>query len=171
MNCFKWVMLMPTLLGGACFTPSTPPVATIVDAGSAVSDAGVRVDAGASSAADAGSDAGASPDLAVDAGVVDGARDAGKAASTTNAKATPFDRVLVKPKDAQQDADGVKRSAQQCTGAHVSMLRRSARTWWLLEFAPTAPPRTAIDQQRIIDALQASGAFLFVEGDRLMKVK
>lgn len=84
---------------------------------------------------------------------------------------TIFNRLLVKPKDSALGAGQVQAIAEAATGATVAKVRRTAGTFWLVEFAPTSPPRKAAEQKALIAALQKQGGFTVVEGDQIMTIK
>jgi hypothetical protein len=84
---------------------------------------------------------------------------------------TIFNRVLVKPKDASLPVGEITRLVEEAVGAKVESARRTAVGYWLVQLAPTSPPRTTDDQRRVIEQIQAVGAFSVVEGDQLMQLR
>lgn len=141
-----------------------PSPAAAMDAGAAV-----QPDAGPPAAKDAG------PPPMPDAG---SPADAGSLAITSTpsddaprAKSSVFDRVLAKPKDASASLDELKSKVEKATGAKVQSIKKSMRTWVLIEFAPASPARGDAEQRRILDKIEGTGLFSKVEGDRMMKVK
>lgn len=84
---------------------------------------------------------------------------------------TIFNRVMVKPKDASLPVGEITRLVEEAVGAKVESARRTAVGYWLVQLAPTTPPRTTDDQRRVIEQLQAIGAFAIVEGDQLMQIR
>ena len=93
------------------------------------------------------------------------------ASDASSGKATVFDRILAKAKDQSATPDALKATVEAAANAKVKSARRTAVHWLLFQFEPTASGRTADDQQKLIDALKATGVFEAVEGDRLMKVQ
>lgn len=153
--------------------PKKPSASTVADAGLAPPSGTASTTSTTSMASTtsaplsaATTDAGAPP--AADAGFL---LDAGTGATPARAAApaTAFDRVLVKPKDASMSANDVMERAARATGAPVTLARKSARTWFLVQFAPRDPPRDAAAQQKLIDALRGTGLFEKLEADRMMK--
>jgi hypothetical protein len=84
---------------------------------------------------------------------------------------TIFNRYLVKPKGQALPDGELKRLVEEATGAKVQTMRRTAVGYWLVQLEAATPPRTAEDQQKIIEQLQASGAFAVVERDQIMQIK
>lgn len=158
--------------------------ANVVDANNA-SGGAAPVDAGLLAAADAPDlDAGMpadAGDLSPDAGAhpvttasLTATNDAGGGNVTTtsdNGSATPFDRILVKPKVQGGDADALKAAVEKKTGHKIAMMRKTAGKWFLLQFAPTSKGRTADDQSKLVDVIKSMEEIASAEGDRLMKVK
>jgi hypothetical protein len=151
----------------------------------------VVVDAGVVPAAVVVVDAGVVVPAVVDAGVVDvpvvetqvdaghlgdGAVDAGRAAAVrgeaapSGASVAIFNRLLVKPGVKALGQDALETLVEKATGQRVQSVRRTAGTFWLVQMAPTSPPRTRADQQRLIRVLNQSGAFTVVEADQLMTI-
>jgi hypothetical protein len=81
------------------------------------------------------------------------------------------DRLLVKPRDAASAAADIERMVEKQLGAKVTLVRRTAGTFWLVQLEPTKPPRTKQDQERAVARLKKSGTFASVEGDQLMTIK
>jgi hypothetical protein len=146
-----------------------------VDAGATAPPA--SVDAGAPVLAapqEPAADAGAPVDVATASATAnEGAREL-PSATPGQTKATAFDRILAKAKSEPGadtvKADTVKADIERVTGQSVVSVRRSARTWWLISFAPTSPPRDDAAQRQLVDTLKASGLFDKVEGDRMLKM-
>lgn len=86
-------------------------------------------------------------------------------------KGTPFDRILIKPKTQGGDADALKAAVEKKTGHKISLMRKTAGKWFLLQFAPTSKGRTADDQSKLVDVIKSMEEIASAEGDRLMKVK
>jgi hypothetical protein len=158
------------LVSALACSSDAPEKPTATDAGAAP----VVVDAGTASAPGA-IDAGAAP-VVVDAGaasapVVDAGAASAKGESAPAGKASVFDRILVKPKDAAMSKDAAVAAAEKATGAKIGEARKSVRVWYLLVFAPTEPARTAADQAKLVAQLKDAGVFASVEGDAVMKLK
>ncbi len=162
----------------------TAPVDTALDARDAVVDAGIHpVDAGAAAAVtviDAGPGDITVVGQIVDAGHIGDGTDTGEGVppvvkvnkdQLAQAVTSIHNRLLVKPKDKALSPDALEKLASKATGKRVERVRRTAGTFFLVQFAPTTPPRTKVDQQRLITALQKTGAFTVVEGDQLMTIK
>jgi hypothetical protein len=172
-------MLLSLLALAACSTDNKN--ANVVDASSASSGA-APVDAGLLATADAPdldagmpSDAG---DLAPDAGAnpvttaaVTTTNDGGGVKPNLEAKGTPFDRILVKPKVQGGDADALKSAVEKKTGHKIALMRKTAGKWFLLQFAPTSKGRTADDQSQLVDVIKSMEEIASAEGDRLVKAK
>jgi hypothetical protein len=92
-------------------------------------------------------------------------------ANGTPSQVTVFNRVLVKPNERTTNAGAVEELAEKITGQPVERCRKTGVSFWLLQFAPTSPPRDRAAQQKLIALLQASGEFAVVEGDQVMTVK
>lgn len=99
--------------------------------------------------------------------VVDKDPQDGKEAATFSV----FNRILAKAKTKDMTPQKVQDLAEEATGMKVEKVRRTAGTFWLIQFAPVTPVRQQADQAKLIDKLKASGAFAIVEGDQLMKLK
>ena len=84
---------------------------------------------------------------------------------------TIFNRILAKANDNTLNPGQVQALAEGATKATVLRVRRTAATFWLIEFAPTSPPRKAADQAALIAALKKVGSFKIVEGDQVMTIK
>lgn len=82
-----------------------------------------------------------------------------------------FDRLLVKPKAKSERPEALQKQIEKLLGQKVKSLRRTGGAFWLVQLAPTTPPRTTLDQARAIEKLQKSGAFQSVEGDQLLTLK
>jgi len=156
----------------------------VVDAGTVVVDAGVHlVDAGAAAAVtviDAGPGDITVVEQMVDAGHIGDGTDTGEGVppvvkvnkdQLAQAVTSIHNRLLVKPKDKALSTAALEKLASTATGKPVERVRRTAGTFFLVQFAPTTPPRSRADQQRLITALQKTGAFTVVEGDQLMTIK
>lgn len=117
------------------------------------------LDAGAPAPSDAGSarspDAGAS----------------GASSASAPARASAFDRILAKPKDAAASPDELRARVEKATGQKVELVRKSARTWLLFQFAPRSPPRDDAAQRKLMGDMKDTGLFDNVDADRLMKVQ
>ena len=162
----------------------TSSVETAPDAGTAAVDAGAPlVDAGVvavGAVVDAGPATIPVVEQLVDAGHMGDGTDTGEGLppvvkvdkdQLATAITAVHNRVLVKPKDKGVSPDALEKLASKATGKRIERVRRTAGTFFLLQFAPTSPPRTRADQQRLISALQKTGAFTVVEGDQLMTIK
>lgn len=164
----------------ACPAPPTVVEAGVVDAGAVVVDAGAVV---ATGVVDAGA-------IVVDAGevpTVDAIVDAGTMADVPPPSPSPtptakpdashpvtgfiHDRLLVKPKDTSLSSANIERMVEKQLGVKVQLVRRTAGTFWLVQLAPSSPPRTKQDQERAVARLKKSGTFVSVEGDQLMTIK
>lgn len=132
------------------------------DAGTAVPVVEQQVDAGHMGDADHG-DAGSAKPAGVDA---DGSGP--KKPTVDPIQVTIFNRLLVKPKEKLSPAQ-VQEIAEDVTGEKVETVRRTAGTFFLIQFSPTTPPRTAKEQKALIAKLQKS--FSIVEGDQIMTIK
>jgi hypothetical protein len=84
---------------------------------------------------------------------------------------TIFNRVLARTKARDLHPGQVQELAAQLTKQKVERARRTAGTFWLIQFAPTTPPRGKAEQQQLIEQLKAGGDFEFVEADQIMTVK
>ena len=84
---------------------------------------------------------------------------------------TIFNRILAKAKTRDLNPGQVQELAEQLTKQKVDKTRRTAGTFWLIQFAPTTPPRGKAEQQKLIEQLKAGGDFEFVEADQIMTVK
>jgi hypothetical protein len=179
---YDGVMLRRCLAGFLLATVAAcPSPSAVVDAGAP--DAGaVVVDAGTVAVVDAGTvaaivDAGSVPvvETLVDAGTMaDGPPSPPTTVKPdTTHPVTGFihDRLLVKPKDSASSASAIERMVEKQLGAKVQLVRRTAGTFWLVQLAPTSPPRTKQDQERAVARLKKSGTFVSVEGDQLMTIK
>lgn len=135
----------------------------VADAGDATPDAGATAaKAPAATSVDAGPTA-AKPTTGGGVG--------GAGASGAAVKAGVYDKILVKPKDPALSADAVKALVEEKTGQQVSLVRRTAGKWYLLQLAPKAGGRSAEEQKKVVAALRQVDAFKSVEADRLMQVK
>ena len=83
---------------------------------------------------------------------------------------TIFNRLLVKPK-VKLTQGQVKDLVEEATGQKLELVRKTAGTFWLLQFAPTKPARTAKEQKQLMATLEKSAAFVVVEGDQIMTIK
>ena len=151
---------------GACSTDHAK-TAAVTDAGPPAP--APVVDAGAAPAHDA-RDAGMAATVH-DAGAAAVASDSAASEREPAGKATAFDRVLAKPKDAHADPDALKALVEKKLGVRVLRARKSAGKWVLFEVAPAPGGRDAAAQKKLVDALKEMDAFETVEGDRLMKIK
>jgi len=149
----------------------------------AVADAGVVVPPAAVDVSDAG--------VVADIPVVEDTVDAGHMAdaATTGPKTpvieggtgvnaskdprtfTVWNRVLVKAKSKDLAPGPMQELVEEATGQKVEKVRRTAGTFWLIQFAAVTPVRQKADQQKLIEKLQATGAFAIVEGDQMMTLK
>jgi hypothetical protein len=85
---------------------------------------------------------------------------------------TIFNRVMVRPTEKGLTMQAVQEIAENATGQKVESIRRTAGVFWLLQFAPTTPPRTKAEQQQLIADLKAkTQAFKSVEGDQIMTIR
>lgn len=85
---------------------------------------------------------------------------------------TIFNRVIVRPTEKGLTMQQVQEIAENATGQKVETIRRTAGVFWLLQFAPTTPPRTKAEQQQLIADLKAkTTAFKTVEGDQVMTIR
>jgi hypothetical protein len=84
---------------------------------------------------------------------------------------TVFNRLLVKAKGRDVNAGVVEELAERITGQPVERCRKTGVSFWLVQFAPTSPPRDRAAQQKLIQQLQASGEFAIVEGDQVVTLK
>jgi hypothetical protein len=85
---------------------------------------------------------------------------------------TIFNRVMVRPTEKGLTMQAVQEIAENATGQKVESIRRTAGVFWLLQFAPTTPPRTKAEQQQLIADLKAkTQAFKSVEGDQVMTIR
>jgi hypothetical protein len=84
---------------------------------------------------------------------------------------TVFNRLLVKAKARDVNAGVVEELAERITGQPVDRCRKTGVSFWLVQFAPTSPPRDRAAQQKLIQQLQASGEFAIVEGDQVVTLK
>jgi hypothetical protein len=84
---------------------------------------------------------------------------------------TIFNRILAKAKTRDLNPGQVQELAEQLTKQKVERARRTAGTFWLIQFAPTTPPRGKAEQQKLIEQLKAGGDFEFVEADQVMTAK
>ena len=171
--------LVPVALA-ACPSPPAVVDAGVVDAGVVVVDAGaVVVDAGAPAPVDGGSvptvetivDAGTMADVPSPPPTPPPLETTAKPDTTHPVTGFIHDRLLVKPKDGALSAADIERMVEKQLSAKVKTVRRTAGTFWLVQLAPTTPPRTIDDQRRVIEQLQAVGAFSVVEGDQLMQLR
>lgn len=140
-----------------------PVVEEAVDAGhmadQAGTDAGVVVD-------------GHAPVDAVDAGAGVAVKDPKDVVKPQVPPASVvWNRVMVKAKTKDSSAAALQELVEDVTKAKTLRVRRTAGTFWLIEFEPTNPPRQKPDQEKLIAALQATGAFAVVEGDQLLQLK
>jgi hypothetical protein len=167
--------LLAALLLIACTTDQPKKTdAGATDAGPAA----VVVDAGAASV-DAGSDPVPIPVVTeqVDAGhmgdvkpnniVVDGHA---PVAPDQDLKTKIFNRVIVKPND-KTSAEDVQKLVEDKTGQKLEKVRKTAGTFFLLQFTPTSPPRTKAAQDALIQQLKDTKAFAVVEADQVMTLK
>jgi hypothetical protein len=95
----------------------------------------------------------------------------GDLAAAGAASVAIFNRLLVKPGVKALGQDALETLVEKATGQRVQSVRRTAGTFWLVQMAPTSPPRTRADQQRLIRVLNQSGAFTVVEADQRMTIK
>lgn len=84
---------------------------------------------------------------------------------------TIFNRFLIKPTDKGMPESEIKRVVEDTVGAKVTTLRRTAVGYWLVQLAPSEPPRNADAQKAVIAQLQKAGPFAVVEGDQIMTIK
>jgi hypothetical protein len=83
-----------------------------------------------------------------------------------------FNRVLVKTKDGKLSPAAVQELAEKVTGQKVARVRRTAGTFWLIEFeGDDKKPRDIEAQKRLVRDLDRTGAFAIVEGDQLMQLR
>ena len=97
--------------------------------------------------------------------------DSGKGADNDPLQLTVWNRVLVKAKSKDLSPADLQDLVEQATQAKVAKVRRTAGTFWLVEFTAVTPVRKPADQAKLIEALKGSGAFVVVEGDQVMKLK
>lgn len=165
-----FLVVLPLALA-ACSSdePKKPSATPVVDAGVVIADAGPVaapvVDAGPPPVVDAGPP----PASAAATGAATGSATPASSDAPRGTKSV-FDRVLAKPKEPGASHDAIKKKIED-TGLKVLSVKKSARTWVLIELAPTSPARTAAQQQEAIAALRGTGLFSAIEGDRLMQVK
>lgn len=94
------------------------------------------------------------------------------AAKVDPIQVTIFNRVMVRPTEKGLTMQQVQEIAENATGQKVETIRRTAGVFWLLQFAPTTPPRTKAEQQQLIADLKAkTTAFKTVEGDQVMTIR
>ncbi len=84
---------------------------------------------------------------------------------------TIFNRLIVKPKAKGLTPQAVQELAEEATGKKVATVRRTAGTFFLIQFEPAKPARKLADQQKLMADLNKSGAFANIEGDQLMTIK
>jgi hypothetical protein len=171
------VSLAIAIVASACTTDAPKPD----DAGDVVAEPAAPTDAGAPVAT-------AEPvptvETQVDAGHVGDAPAAvvatpdavntpiAPAAKVDPIQVTIFNRVIVRPLEKGLTMQAVQEIAENATGQKVETIRRTAGVFWLLQFAPTTPPRTKADQQQLIADLTAkTQAFKSVEGDQVMTIR
>jgi len=83
-----------------------------------------------------------------------------------------LNKVLAKLKDpADFDETRLTARVEEVTGAKVATVRKGPFGLLQITFAEADPPRDAAAQKRLVDALLASGAFRFVEPERLLEAK
>lgn len=95
----------------------------------------------------------------------------GKDADKDGLNVVIWNRVMVKVKNKDLSPSDLQETVELATGAKVEKIRKTAGTFWLVQFAPTVPHRKQADQQKLIASLKSSGAFAIVEGDQIMKIK
>jgi hypothetical protein len=171
---------------GAVSAPTTPIAVTppVVDAGVAVPVVEEAVDAGHVSDGGDGGDVGdgvaghtggarIGSGLGAGMGAGIGAPGIGKPppVAVDPLQVTIFNRILARAKTRDLNPGQVQELAERLTKQKVDKTRRTAGTFWLIQFAPTTPPRGKAEQQRLIEQLKSGGDFEFVEADQVMTVK
>ena len=161
--------------GTGCTTdqPKKDHDAGAVDAGE--SEPAQFTDAGAAAAT---TDAGAIPVVTeqVDAGhmgdvqvnTVDGHAPVGPDLAL---KVQIFNRIMVKVAAKDMNPDELRSFVEDKTGQKLDKVRRTAGTFWLLQFTPVNPARTKAAQEALIQKLKDTKAFVVVEGDQVMTLK
>ena len=84
---------------------------------------------------------------------------------------TIFNRYLVKPTEPAMPEGEIRRVVEEVLGTKVTLLRRTAVRYWLVQLEPANPPRQAADQQKVLQQLKATGLFAVVEPDQIMTIK
>jgi len=84
---------------------------------------------------------------------------------------TIFNRYLVKPTEGSMPEGEIRRVVEEVLGAKVTLLRRTAVRYWLVQLEPTTPPRQAAEQKKVLEQLKATGLFAVVEPDQIMTIK
>ncbi|MDP2340974.1 MAG: hypothetical protein Q8O67_08455 [Deltaproteobacteria bacterium] len=82
-----------------------------------------------------------------------------------------FNRVLVKPTTKDTKAEELQAFVEEKTGAKLEKVRRTAGTFFLLQFAPTTPSRNKAAQDALMQKLKDTKAFSVVEPDQIMTLK
>ena len=82
-----------------------------------------------------------------------------------------FNRLLVKVAPKDMPPTQMQAFVQEKTGQKIEKIRKTAGTFWLLQFAPVVPARTKAAQDDLVARLKATGAFVVVEGDQVMTLK
>lgn len=176
-SCSRVSLLLLAVAAAAC--SSDQPKRTN-DAGDVAVEPAAGTDAGDSAPVIVGAGEVPTVDTQVDAGhigdaVVDPMLD-GPAAPPTKPSVDPiqvtiFNRLIVKPKTKGLTAGQVQELAEEATGKKIALVRRTAGTFFLLQFEPTKPARMAKEQKALMAALDKTGAFANVEGDQVMTIK
>lgn len=149
-----------------------PKDAGAPDAGALVNDAGSGaipvvadlVDSGTMHDVVVASDGGKKVPPVIDGGL-------GKDAGKDGINVTVWNRILAKAHARDLSPVDVQDMVEKATGQKVEKVRKTAGTFWLIQFAPVTPVRKKEDQQKLIDVLKATKAFATVEGDQVMTLK
>lgn len=82
-----------------------------------------------------------------------------------------FNRLLVKVADKDMPPQQLQAFVEEKTGQKLEKVRKTAGTFWLLQFAPVQPARNKASQEQLIKKLKDTNAFAVVEGDQVMTLK
>ncbi len=82
-----------------------------------------------------------------------------------------FNRLLVKAAAKDMAQGELQAFVEERTGQKLEKVRRTAGTFWLLQFAPTEPARTKAAQEALIAKLKETKAFAVVEADQVVTLK
>ena len=152
--------------------PSSQPAALTADAGTVTAHTGTATDAGPIPVVSAQVDAGHMGDGNNAKPQIDGHAPINGINPDLPLKQQVFNRLLVKPTNKDlATAEQVTAFVEAKTGQKLEKVRKTAGTFWLLQFAPVVPARDKAKQDALMAKLKDTKAFAVVEPDQVMQLK